>query len=187
MSETTSHPQTAAETVPVRLLGGPADWHRRVLTDLYTDADLSGPRERLGTYLISSGVPADHPDPGARAVYEPDAEPAPSDLWFFRGWFPAGPTDPEHRTPDHEVDLVVTVDGEGLPTALTPAGGEAVPVDRVLAHWEGTGEDDLGPEGVWHVATPAGDWCLSRHLGDRWTGGALPAVPPARQEHPDLY
>ncbi|MFD3688736.1 hypothetical protein ACFWTE_28405, partial [Nocardiopsis sp. NPDC058631] len=82
MSETT----TPSETVPVRLVGGPADWHGQTLT-IHTREELEGPRDALGTYLISSGVPADHPDPGARAVYEPGGCPDPGRVR------PAGPDD----------------------------------------------------------------------------------------------
>lgn len=181
-------PEASVQHVPVLLVGGPPDWDGKTLSGVYTQADLTGPRESLGTYLISSGVPDDHPDPGARAVYEPAPEPGAANVWFFRGWFPVGPHDPELRTPARETDVDVVLARYGLPAAFTPVGtpGETLSVQRVLAHWSATGEDDLAPD-VWHVATPAGaDWCLSDHGGGRWTGGELPALPPARQEHPDL-
>jgi len=172
MSET-----TPSAVVPVRLIGGPEDWHGATLST-HTAQELAGPREDLGTYLISSHVPHDHPDPGARAVYEPDAEPGRADLWFFRGWVPLEPADAESRSPEREVDLEVHVDDDGLPVAIVAreVPDDVIRVVRVLAHWQASGQDQLAPEGVWHVATRDGDWYLASHLGDRWTGGPLPAL-----------
>lgn len=178
MSETAPSP-----VVPVRLIGGPEDWHGTTL-DIYTEQELAAPRESLGAYLISDHVPLGHPDPGARAVFEPNARPAPADLWFFRGWVPVGPTDAEHRSPEREADLDVHVDDDGLPVAVVDRAvpSDVIRVVRVLAHWQASGEDHLAPD-VWHVLTRDGDWGLFRHLGDRWTGGRLPDL--QDHEHED--
>lgn len=166
MSATTSSPTTA-----VRLVGGPDDWHEQHLDHL-TEADLQAPRESLGGYLISSGVPAGHPDPGARAVYEPDAEPASVTVWFFRGWVPVGPTDLELRRPDHHQAATVTLDEDQLPAAWSTDDGGRHRVDRVLAHWEANGEDDLGFD-AWHVRSEEADWELRCHAPDMWEAGLL--------------
>ncbi|MET9713345.1 hypothetical protein [Nocardiopsis alba] len=178
MSETTS--PVPNETVPVRLIGGPDDWHGQDLT-IHTAAELAGPREALGTYLISNHVPAGHPDPGARAVFEPDSEPAPATTWFFRGWFPYGPHDLENRTADQIVPVDVESDEEGLPTGWVTDEGERHRVDRILAHWQANLEDDLG-FGVWHVRSGGADYELRAHPG-HWEAGRLPEV--EVQEHDD--
>ena len=172
MSDRTS----SATTVSVRLVGGPDDWHGKTL-DIYTREELAAPRESLGACLISNGVPAGHPDPGARAVYEPNGEPFPAQVWFFRGWMPFGPDDPEGRLPERLVDVEVTTTAEGLPVWWADANGAQHPVVRILAHWQATGEDPLAPD-VWHVATAGGaDIALHRHIGDMWQAGALPLRP----------
>lgn len=172
---------TPSVTTAVRLVGGPDDWHGQTLDHL-TETDLRAPREDLGGYLLSDHIPADHPDPGARAVYEPNAEPWPADIWFFRGWVPSWVGDPELRRTDHHQAVDVTLDSEGLPTGWTlDDGGRRV--DRVLAHWQATGEDDLGFD-VWHVRSAGVDWELRRHAPDMWEAGRLPAI--RDQEHDDL-
>ena len=181
MSEHTPRP---ADTVPVRLVGGPLDWHGQVLDDMYTADDLAGPREELETYLPSDHVPRDHPDPGALALYAPDDAPARPDVWHFRRWVPDWPGSAERRRPAAVRELAVDTD-DGLPAAVTdPARpGDRVRVVRVLAHWEhpaGGGRTD-----IWHVATRDGDMHLEHRPGRGWAGGALPAAPPA-QEHADL-
>src|SRR5699024_2536725 len=173
MSETT----TPSATVPVRLVGGPADWHEATLT-VHTAAELADPRESLGTYLISNHVPEGHPDPGARAVFEPDAEPATADVWFFRGWFPYGPDDPEHRRADHHEPVDVDVDGH-LPAGWTTDDGGRHRVDRILAHWQASGAAQLAPD-VWHVRADGADWELLSHPG-RWQAGPLPEVGDGRE------
>ncbi|WP_047870457.1 hypothetical protein [Nocardiopsis sp. RV163] len=165
---------TSVATVSVRLVGGPDDWHDKTLDGIYTAGDLAGSRDSLGTYLISSSVPAGHSDPGARAVYEPNDVPFPADVWFFRGWVPSSPADPERRTPEHLVDVEVSTVG-GVPQEWVDADG-AHYVLRILAHWQATGEDQLAPD-VWHVATTRGaDIALHRHIGDVWQAGPLPAL-----------
>jgi len=172
MSETSS---PASATVSVRLIGGPADWHGQTL-NIHTAEDLAAPRETLGAYLISSGVPASHPDPGARAVYEPDDEPGLADVWFFRGWVPVGPDDPEQLRADHVEDVEMVLDDDGLPVSWIGLVGGAVAVDRVHAHWQATGEGHLAPD-VWQVQATgeAGPrmWELRDHLGDRWEAGPI--------------
>ncbi|MDL4777858.1 hypothetical protein [Actinomadura xylanilytica] len=76
---------TAGDRVMVELVGGPWDGHRQ---DLMSAADLDGPRERLGTWVIVDGPwPDDVPDGCvARAVYEPGPEPAPANIWRYQGW-----------------------------------------------------------------------------------------------------
>lgn len=165
------HPSDA---LPIRLIGGPEDWHGQVLDDHYAGADLAGPREELGAVLASVCVPSDHPDPDARALYEPDDEPAIPSRWFFRGWVPDWPGSAERRRPADLRELAVEVDDDGLPIALTdPARPEdRVRVIRVLAHWDriaGTG-DALD---IWHVLTRDGDRHLEHRIGQGWTGGPL--------------
>ncbi|PWV44591.1 hypothetical protein [Nocardiopsis sp. L17-MgMaSL7] len=162
--------ETTPSTTHVRLIGGPEDWREQLLDHL-TEADLQAPRESLGGYLISSHVPADHPDPGARAVYEPDSEPMRADLWFFRGWVPLGPYDPELRRADRHQGVTVVLDHDGLVVEWTSDDG-VHRVDRVLAHWEASGEDDLGAD-VWHVRSAGVDWELRHHAPDMWDAGQL--------------
>ncbi|MGI5122809.1 hypothetical protein ACQEU5_25160 [Marinactinospora thermotolerans] len=169
MSET----PPATELLPVRFVGGPDDWHDCTL-DMCTAEQLAGPREDIGAYLISDCVPADHPDPGARAVYEPDDAPARADVWYFRGWMPSAPTAAElRRAPVHEPLAVDGLDQDGAPTGWTAPAGVAHSVERVLAHWQG---EDGGPD-VWHArvlsAGGVGDWELHRHGDGRWTGGPM--------------
>ncbi|MFC9941360.1 hypothetical protein [Nocardiopsis alba] len=167
MNDTTTPSPTAA----VRLIGGPADWSGKTLTHMTVD-ELAGPRESLGSYLISSHVPADHPDLGARAVYEPNGERWPADLWFFRGWAPAGPEDAELRTADQVVPVDVETDTVGIPTEWVTDEGERHRVERILAHWQASGEDQLAPD-VWHVRTASGtDHELREHPG-HWEAGHL--------------
>lgn len=168
MNDTT----TPSATVPVRLIGGPDDWHGQDLT-IHTAAELAGPREALGTYLSSNHVPEGHPDPGARAVYEPDAEPAPATLWFFRGWFPYGPHDLENRTADQHAPADIETD-DGLPTGWVTDEGERHRVERILAHWEGASENDLAAD-VWHVRSGGADYELRAHPG-HWEAGRLPEI-----------
>ena len=178
MSETqTPSPTTAT----VRLVGGPDDWRGATLTHLSAE-ELAGPREGLGAYLVSTCVPPGHPDPGARAVYEPNMEPAPADVWFFRGWVPVGPEDTESRTADHHQAVDVTLDSDGLPIEWVEDSGTRHCVDQGLAHWQSTGEDQLGFD-VWHVRSHDGDWELRAHPG-RWEAGRLPVI--KDQEHDDL-
>ncbi|MER6625968.1 hypothetical protein [Streptomyces sp. NPDC000931] len=169
MSETT--PST---TTHVRLIGGPADWREQLL-DHVTDEELAGPREELGGYLISSHVPPGHPDPGARAVYEPDSEPARADVWFFRGWMPTGPDDLELRRADHHQAVTVLLDDGCLPVEWATDDGGLHRVERFLAHWQASGEDDLGAD-VWHVHSAGHDWELRHHGPDMWEAGRLPAT-----------
>src|SRR5690625_3998679 len=119
----TTNTPSGSEPVSVRLVGGPADWHEQTL-DIYTAEDLSAPREELGTYLISNAVPAGHPDPAARADYSPNDEPWPSTIWFFRGWIPYSPVDPEARHADHHQEVELAVDSDGLPARWTHHGEE---------------------------------------------------------------
>lgn len=167
MSETT----TPSTTTAVRLVGGPDDWHGQVLTHV-SAAELAGPRDALGGYLISSHVPDGHPNPGARAVYEPDREPAPSTIWFFRGWVPWSPADPESRRADRHQAVDVTLDTDDIPAGWATDDGSRQRVDRVLAHWQATGEDDLGFD-VWHVRSEEADWELRHHAPDMWEAGRL--------------
>ncbi|MFJ6022955.1 hypothetical protein ACIQFP_26725 [Nocardiopsis alba] len=177
MSDTT----TPSPTVIVRLIGGPDDWRDRTLTHVTAD-ELTGPRESLGSYLISSCVPHGHPDPGARAVYEPNADPWPITTWFFRGWFPYGPHDLESRFSGRGVPVDVETD-DGLPTGWVTDEGERHNVERILAHWQANPENDLAAD-VWHVASDDGsDYELLSHPG-HWEAGQLPAV--EAQEHDDL-
>jgi len=169
-------------TATVRLVGGPADWRETTLTHLSPE-ELAGDRETLGAYLISSCVPLGHPDPGARAVYEPNREPAPADVWFFRGWVPWSTADPESRRADHAQAVDVTLDEDQLPTAWATGDGRRHRVDRILAHWPASGEDDLGFD-VWHVHSGDGDWELRCHAPDMWEAGLLPDI--EVQEHDDL-
>jgi|SRR5690625_333006 len=165
---------SGSEPVSVRLIGGPPDWHEQTL-DIYTAADLAAPREELGTYLISSAVPAGHPDPAARADYSPNDEPWPAHIWFFRGWIPYSPGDPEAGSAAHHHPVEMTVDGDGLPARWTHHGEEHT-VDRVLAHWQSTGEDHLAPD-VWQVEATSphgsGVWELHHHVGDMWEAGPI--------------
>lgn len=165
-------------TVPVRLLGGPDDWHGHTL-DIYTAEDLTAPREELGTHLISDHVPAGMDDPAARAVYSPDEDPSmPPDTWFFRGWFPTCQAAPEHQqpTPRDAIDGVVT-DRLGAPVYWSQAeqGTDAIfEASRLLVHWEA--ETDL--PAVWRVRALAPDgstgaWELCE-AGGEWTAGPLP-------------
>ena len=171
MSETqTPSPTTAT----VRLVGGPDDWRGATLSHLSAE-ELAGPREGLGAYLLSTCVSHGHPDPGARAVYEPDMGEAPADVWFFRGWVPIGPEDAELRTADHHQAVDVTLDGDGLPVEWTEDTGTRHRVDQVLAHWQSTGEDQLAPD-VWHVRSNGMDWELRHYIADMWEAGPLPAT-----------
>ena len=170
MSETqTPSPTTAT----VRLVGGPDDWRGATLNHLSAE-ELAAPRESLGAYLVSTCVPKSHPDPGARAVYEPNLRPAPAHVWFFRGWVPAGPADAELRIADHHQAVDVTLDDDQLPTAWATDDGGRHRVDRLLAHWEANGEDDLGFD-VWHVREGSTDWELRHHAPEMWEAGLLPS------------
>lgn len=76
-----------ARQVVVELVGGPWDGHRQ---ELVTQADLDGPREKLGAYMLlpdGASWPDDVPAGCVpRAVYEPDEDPAaPADRWLYRG------------------------------------------------------------------------------------------------------
>ena len=133
-------------------------------------------------YLVSTCVPPGHPDPGARAVYEPDREPAPADVWFFRGWVPAGPADAESRTADHHQPVDVSLDGDGLPIEWVEDNGARHRVDQGLAHWEATGEDQLAPD-VWHVRSNGVDWELRHDVADVWEAGLLPVI---EERDPDV-
>lgn len=179
MSETTTPSPT---TATVRLVGGPDDWHGQALTHLSPE-ELAAPRENLGSYLISTCVPPGHPDPGARAVYEPDREPARSDVWFFRGWVPWAGWDAETRQAEHHQAVDVTLDTGDIPTGWVTDEGERHQVDRVLAHWQATGEDQLAPD-VWHVRSNGVDWELRHDVADMWEAGQLPDI--VAQEHEDL-
>lgn len=178
MSETQPPSPT---TTHVRLIGGPDDWHRVTLTHL-SSAELAAPRETLGSYLVSTCVPPGHPDPGARAVYEPDVHPALANIWFFRGWVPAGPADAESRTTDHHQAVDVTLDTDYIPTGWVTDDGGRHRVDRILAHWQASGEDDLAPD-VWHVCSGDQDWVLLAHPG-HWEAGQLLAE--EDQDHDDI-
>lgn len=167
MSETVPSPSMTT----VRLVGGPDDWREQTLTHL-TETDLAGPRDSLGAYLVSSLVPADHPDPGARAVYEPDVEPGSPRVWFFRGWSPFSPTGAELRTADHRQGVDVILDGDQIPTEWVTDAGDRYRVDRILGHWEATGENDLAPD-WWHIRSASRDWELLAHPG-HWEAGLLP-------------
>lgn len=167
-------PTPSPTTATVRLVGGPDDWRGQALTHLSPE-ELDAPREALGVYLVSTCVPPGHPDPGARAVYEPDTAPAPADVWFFRGWVPVGPADAELRTTDHHQAVDVTVDGDGLPIEWTDDRGTRHRVDQGLAHWQSTGEDQLAPD-VWQVRSSGQDWELRHCAADMWEAGPLPAT-----------
>lgn len=87
------------DPVEVRLHGGPACWHGRTLTGVYTRADIEDvPVEDLGTFLIVPDA-ADLPDrgededPAPRAHYAPLAD-GDRYLWHFTGWMPWSPSDP---------------------------------------------------------------------------------------------
>ena len=172
---------SSSETVTVRLVGGPDDWHGHTL-DIYTAEDLTAPRTELGTYLISAHVPAGMADPAARAVYSPDEAPdAPADVWWFRGWLPTCPAAPEHTeaTGRDAVDGVVT-DALGAPVYWIRDGDPAEAIhetSRLLVHWEA--EQDL--PAVWRVRALAPDgstgaWELCE-AGGEWTAGLLPHLP----------
>lgn len=168
-------------SVTVRLVGGPDDWHERTLDHVISP--LAGPRDALGAYLISAHVPPGHPDPAARAIYEPDVDPSmPADVWWFRGWFPTAPeVEVTGRT---AVDGVVT-DKLGVPVYWHRDGdAEAIfEASRLLTHWEA--EQDR--PAVWRVRALApdgstGEWELCEAAGE-WTAGPLPHV---LQEHDDF-
>ena len=178
MSETT----TPSEAVVVRLIGGPPDWNGQILTHV-SAAELAGPREALGGYLVSSHVPPGHPDPGARAVYEPSIDPVPAYLWFFGGWVPYWSGDPEERRgKEHEL-IGVESDADYLPVAWVGESGGRHRVDQVLAHWPATGENDLAPD-AWHVRSAGQDWELLHYYPDHWKAAPLPAI--EDQEHEGL-
>lgn len=172
---TQTRTSTSPLIAPVHLVGGPDDWHGRTL-DIYTPADLAAPRDTLGTYLISDGVPRSHPDPGARAVYSPN-DALPAALWFFRGWFPSSPSDPEHRQADELAPVSsVALDAWSLPTGWEHQGVRHT-VARVLAHWQA--EDNLAA--LWHVraaeeGSPGRDWALRQEQDGQWSAGPLPAI-----------
>jgi hypothetical protein len=126
----TPSPSDLSAPAVVRLVGGPDDWHGQTITGVYTAADLAGPRETLGTHLITSGVPDGHPDPGARAVYTPDPDPADVERWYFRGWHPAVPARRAASRAPAEVEL----DAHGEPVAWSVAG-QRVALVRVEVHW----------------------------------------------------
>ncbi|WP_017573054.1 hypothetical protein [Nocardiopsis halotolerans] len=111
---------------------------------------------------------------------EPDAEPAPANVWFLRGWFPYGPEDPEHRSAGHHVAADVDPDGQ-LPAGWGSDGGGHHHVNRVLAHWQASGEDQPAPN-VSHVCADGADWELLRHAG-LWQAGVLPALPGHSHDH----
>ena len=52
-------------------------------------------------------------------------------------------------------------------------------VDRILAHWQSSGEDQLAPD-VWHVRSGGTDWELLSHPG-HWQAGPLPEVGDGRE------
>ena len=168
MNET---PPPSPATAIVRLVGGPDDWRETTLTHLSPE-ELAGDRETLGAYLVSSCVPLGHPDPGARAVYEPNADPYPPSVWFFRGWVPWWHGDPEERRADHHEQADVEVGGL-LPTEWVTENGIRHRVDRILAHWQASGDDQLAPD-VWHVRSGDQDWELYHHGVDMWEAGRLP-------------
>lgn len=172
MSQTTTPSPTSIE---VHLVGGPDDWHGATLTHVSAE-ELDGPREALDAYLISSHVPEDHPAPAALANYGPNLDTGWSArMWFFRGWTPPGPSDPEHRRAEHHQGVDVEVDSEGLVASWITDDGTRHRVDRVLVHQEASGEDDLAP-GTWHVRSVAGEeWELLAHPG-HWEAGMLPAM-----------
>lgn len=171
MSETqTPSPTTAT----VRLVGGPDDWRGATLAHLSPE-ELNAPRENLGSYLVSTCVPPGHPDPGARAVYEPDREPAPADVWFFRGWVPWAGWDAETRRATEHQAVDVDLDTDRIPIGWVTDEGERHRVDRVLVHWQATGEDQLAPD-VWHVRSNGVDWELRHDVADMWEAGRLPAT-----------
>ncbi len=68
----------------VELVGGPWDGHRQALA---AAADLAGPREQLGTWMMLAGGWPDDTPAGCvpRAVYEPDPAPASALVWRYRG------------------------------------------------------------------------------------------------------
>ena len=171
---------SSSETVTVRLVGGPDDWHTRTL-DHVTVGELDGSREALGAYLISSHVPPGHPDPGARAVYEPNTDPWPANLWFFRGWIPWAGWDTESRRATEHTRAEVVLDADGLPARWEGPGGVSHRVERILVHWQSV-EDPLEPD-VWHVRAGGRDWELREHIA-RWDVGPLPDIP--AQDHGDL-
>lgn len=159
-------------TTHALLIGGPDDWHGHLHA-----ADLTTPREDQGTYLITNGVPTTHPDPGARAVYEPDDHPdAPAYRWYFRGFFPIAPDAHENRNPTTTEPAAVALGEHDLPAIVVTDTGEYT-VDRILAHWQA---DTTTDPAVWHVTTtgPEGrlDWQLEEHPAHRWTAGTLPPV-----------
>ena len=157
-------------TTHVLLVGGPDDWHGHLHT-----ADTAEPRQDQGTYLITNGVPNTHPDPGARAVYEPDTA-AHEHVWFFRGFVPAAPDAAENRRPAETVPAAVALGEHDLPAVLVTDGGEYT-IARVLAHWQGATDDQPA---IWHVSTtgPEGrlDWELAGYPAHRWSAGTLAPV-----------
>ena len=165
----------------VLLVGGPDDWHLRTLTQM-TPEELAGPREELGVQMVSTRVPHDHPDRGARAFYEPAREPAPVNIWFFRGWVPWSGWDAETRRATEHQAVDVAVDDHGIPTHWTDEHDDRHFVDRTLVYWDATGESDLGFD-VWHVRSHDGDWELRAHPG-HWEAGRLPDI--EDQEHDEL-
>src|SRR5699024_5783092 len=141
----TTNTPSGSEPVCVRLVGGPADWHEQTL-DIYTAEDLAAPREERGTYLISEAVPAGHPDPAARADYAPRYGDEPGTLRVCRGWRPSAPGDPEAGSAEHHRPVEMTVDGDGLPARWVDGTGANHTVDRVLVHWQSTGEAFDSPD-----------------------------------------
>ena len=139
MNET---PPPSPTTAIVRLVGGPDDWRETTLTHLSPE-ELAGDRETLGAYLVSSCVPPGHPDPGARAVYEPNADPYPPSVWFFRGWGPGGTETPKRADHHEQADVEV---GVSQPSGSPKTASATVRSD--LAHWQASGDDQLAPD-VW--------------------------------------
>lgn len=178
MSETT----TPSQTPTVRLIGGPDDWDGEIMTHV-SAAELAGPRAALGGYLVSNRVPHGHPDPGARAAYEPSNEPIPAHLWLFQGWVPYWPEAPEERRGQGHALVDVECDADHLPVSWVDEAGGRHRIDRVLVHLPATGEDDLAPN-MWHVRSSEQDWELLHEAPDRWRAAPLPAIDD--QEHEDL-
>jgi hypothetical protein len=87
-----------------------------------------------------------------------------------------GPNDREQLRADHVEDVELVVDDDGLPVRWIGLEDGTVTVDRVHAHWQASGEDQLAPD-LWQVQATGAEgprmWELRSHLGDRWEAGRL--------------
>ena len=90
---TSSSSQAGPAERDVQLVGGPPDWRGRTLRLRVDPADPA----TLGAYLISRHTPVRDPDEDTapRAIYEPADDGSDPLTWYFQGWFPSSPSDPD--------------------------------------------------------------------------------------------